>query len=566
MPDYTGGYTSAIDSAKRREYEDSQIALTKDIIDRRKKYDDEYFRDQQQAKAQQAADDAAYMVGLQSLSAPPPTPAVQPPMPGTPSQPMLPPTGMPPSPMAMSAMAPQAQMGMGAAPQMRAPPPGMAPPPAPTAAPGGAPAPGAAMPQRPPFAPGMAPIPGGQFSGGPAGGGVPPGSTPSPGATPVGPPPSPQGGDWVSGAISAMVKQGIKDPGTQRWAIERMMPLVESQGKARLEKLKEDEAVQKATTAAEDATRRRILAEKSGRRISETEQIAQDLENPTLSPETRKILEARVNYLTSKGKGGTGGGGGGAAATPGATKKGSPEDIALDTQAWNYIKKGVLPYRKGTGGGKDKNDQVMKRVGQIAVDLGMNSEDLINQSAEYKADAQSLAFQTKKLDAIEGTLSSFHNNVQTWNSVAKGEAPKLNPEGFKALGSEFGKMDFTDVKSVNDIMLRIKQEFNDPTTAAYLTAAMTVAMDYARIMQGPQSVASLTEGARKDAERLIASGYNDKARAAVIASLESDTQGQVKGVRDQRDRIEGRMKHKKLGEQPSDDTDALRKKYGLDAK
>jgi len=238
MPDYTGGYTSAIDSAKRREYEDSQIALTKDIIDRRKKYDDEYFRDQQQAKAQQAADDAAYMVGLQSLSAPPPTPAVQPPMPGTPSQPMLPPTGMPPSPMAMSAMAPQAQMGMGAAPQMRAPPPGMAPPPAPTAAPGGAPAPGAAMPQRPPFAPGMAPIPGGQFSGGPAGGGVPPGSTPSPGATPVGPPPSPQGGDWVSGAISAMVKQGIKDPGTQRRAIERMMPLVESLGKARLEKLK----------------------------------------------------------------------------------------------------------------------------------------------------------------------------------------------------------------------------------------------------------------------------------------------------------------------------------------
>ncbi len=41
------------------------------------------------------------------------------------------------------------------------------------------------------------------------------------------------------------------------------------------------------------------------------------------------------------------------------------------TQAWGYINTRVLPYRKGTGGGRDRNDEVMHTVGQIEQELGM---------------------------------------------------------------------------------------------------------------------------------------------------------------------------------------------------
>jgi hypothetical protein len=114
-------------------------------------------------------------------------------------------------------------------------------------------------------------------------------------------------------------------------------------------------------------------------------------------------------------------------------------------------------------------------------------------AADWKANASSLAFQTKKLDAIEGTLNAFHNNLDTWNSLAQGVAPKLGGERVAAAAKEFQKIDFIGVKALDDVKLRIESQFNDPTVAAYMVAAMAAAMDYARIMQGPQSIASLTE-------------------------------------------------------------------------
>lgn len=218
-----------------------------------------------------------------------------------------------------------------------------------------------------------------------------------------------------------------------------------------------------------------------------------------------------------------------------------PGQTALDTQAWNWINTKQLPYRRGSGGGADRNDFVMYRAGQIANSLGMTAEELSAKSSDFKSNAQSLAFATKKLDAIEGVLSSFHNNVDTWDSIAKGIAPKLGGDQAKAMGPLLAKINFTGIKSLDEVKLRIQQQVNDPTVAAYLTATMSVAMDYARIMQGPQSAAALTEGARKDAERLISAGLNDNARKSVIGALASDTEGQVKGLRDQTNKIRKRM-------------------------
>ena len=91
-------------------------------------------------------------------------------------------------------------------------------------------------------------------------------------------------------------------------------------------------------------------------------------------------------------------------------------------------------------------------------------------------------------------------------------------------------------------MLKIKTLDSDPAAAAYDTAAMTVAMDYARIMasQG-QSAGQIAEGARNEAISLIKAGYNKDARQAMIGVLESDTEGQLKGVEDQQAEIYERI-------------------------
>lgn len=212
-----------------------------------------------------------------------------------------------------------------------------------------------------------------------------------------------------------------------------------------------------------------------------------------------------------------------------------------DILAWDWLTTQKLPYRKGTGGGADRNDAVIKRGGELASQLGMTPQEVAAMPATWKANAGSLLMQTKKLDAIEGQLTSFHNNLDTWDSIAKGIAPKIGGERVKALAQDLKKIDYTGVRSIDDVKLRIEQQLNDPTASALAVSAMAAAMDYGRIMQGPQSTASLTEGVRKDAERLLAASADEKGRKGIMAALESDTEGQVKGQRDQLEKIRARM-------------------------
>ena len=214
---------------------------------------------------------------------------------------------------------------------------------------------------------------------------------------------------------------------------------------------------------------------------------------------------------------------------------------ALDIQAWNYLSSRVLPYRKGTGGGADRNDAVVRRAAEISQQLKITPEAVSAMPAEWKANAGSMLLQTKKLDAIGAQLESFHNNLDTWNSLAQGITPQIGGEKVRALAPLLERINFTGVQSIDDVKLRIQQQTNDPTVNAYLIASMAAAMDYARIMSGPQSAAQLTEGARNDAERLIRAGADDNARIGIMAALESDTEGQRKGMEKQLEEIRGRM-------------------------
>lgn len=192
---------------------------------------------------------------------------------------------------------------------------------------------------------------------------------------------------------------------------------------------------------------------------------------------------------------------------------------------------------KGVG----ERDQTDSDAAKLAQEMGINAAEAASMPAEKKADALSLLTGQKKLDAIQGQLNSFHNNMKTWDELARGIAPSIGSEQAKALSGQLSRIDFSDVKSFNDVKLRVLREINDPTAAAYAVGAMAVAMDYARIQTGPQSAAQLTEGARNDAMRLIAAGLDDKARGAVLGALDSDAVGQVKGLQDQINAIKGRL-------------------------
>jgi hypothetical protein len=441
-------------------------------------------------------------------AAAPPPPPVQPPAPGQSSVPM--------------AAAPPPQM------QQLGPPPGAAPSPTPQGA-----GPGAPMPAPAPIPPwkSMPGPPGGPQMGAPG-----PGQLSAPPSTEA-----PQEGSYTGGKgflppnmgspekfIQAMKKANV--PPEQRHSMLKMvMPLIDKNNKQLLDEAGLELRIANAMVKAQDEELKRWRAERTaGQTDTKIAQKGEEIK------QRQPLVDARVKKL-----GGQGGEPGKPVAW--APTKGTTEDSALTIQAWQYIEKGTLPYRKGTGGGKDANTKVMNRVGEIAKDMNMAPEEIVAQPADWKANASSLAFQTKKLDAIEGQLNSFHNNLDTWDNLAKGIPPAIGGERVKEFAKDLKKIDFIGIRSFDEVKLKIQQQFNDPSVAAMMVAAMAAAMDYGRIMQGPQSIASLTEGARNDAERLVNAAADDKARLGIRAALESDTQGQVKGIKDQLSTIRGRM-------------------------
>lgn len=185
---------------------------------------------------------------------------------------------------------------------------------------------------------------------------------------------------------------------------------------------------------------------------------------------------------------------------------------------------------------------VMEGRAKVAADFDTTPEEMVLKPTQWKADAASYQKLTQKLDAVSSVMNSFHNNIATFERIADGQPPQLAPERFVALGSAFKKIDFTDVKTVNNFLVSVRSQFNDPATVAYLTAATTVAMDYARILSSQgMSAAQITDSARAEASKLVSVGYNKQARQGLLGALESDTAGQIKGMSDQRNAIRQRM-------------------------
>ena len=242
---------------------------------------------------------------------------------------------------------------------------------------------------------------------------------------------------------------------------------------------------------------------------------------------------------------------------------------ALQLGAMQLYLTGQMPQMGmgGSGVAGQTRLAVMEGRAKIAAELGVSPEQAVSMPANWKSEASNLTKLSVKRGQLDAIVSSFHNNIATFESVAEGQPPKIAGDRIAALGSEFQKIDFTDVQALNKLKLAVTKQFNDPATVAYVTAAVTVAMDYARILSSQgQSAAQVTDSARNEALSLISTGYNKSARQALIGTLESDTAGQMQGLEKSIDSTKQRMSLiQNKGSAPSADqpNSDLRKKYGL---
>ena len=220
---------------------------------------------------------------------------------------------------------------------------------------------------------------------------------------------------------------------------------------------------------------------------------------------------------------------------------------ALQLASYQAYFTGRLPYLGFSSKGSAANARLALLDGEakVAAELGQSPAQAASTPAGYRALTATLEALQKKHGMLDAILGSFHNNIATYEAAAKGKPPPLAGARIKALGNAFKAIDFSDpVTGLNKAKLAISRYVSDPATVAYLTSAITVAMDYARILSSQgQSAAQVSDSARSEALKLINVGYDAKAREALIGTLESDTAGQMKGITDSIQNVQGMLRN-----------------------
>ena len=191
-----------------------------------------------------------------------------------------------------------------------------------------------------------------------------------------------------------------------------------------------------------------------------------------------------------------------------------------------------LPMRKAYEEGAAK----------IGVMYDKTPEEMSAMPDKWKTDLGSLRLIQKQTDTLEGVFTSFHNNLESWDKVAKGLPPTFKSDFAKT----FNKMDFTGIQSVDEFKIKLQTQFNDPTAVALGVSALAAAMDMGRINSGGSaSIAQTAVSSMELAHKIVNASANDKAREALKSSLEQDALGQLNGRKKQLQVITDRMGFKR---------------------
>jgi len=215
------------------------------------------------------------------------------------------------------------------------------------------------------------------------------------------------------------------------------------------------------------------------------------------------------------------------------------EKIARNIQAWAYIQRGVLPFRKGD----PQNKEVMDAVAQISNDLGKTPQELAAMPASYIADRASLSINRQKLDTQNSALEAFHNNFDTWDQLASNTPLTFGDADAKAFAASMKEINQSGITDIDQAKMTIASHFNDPRAIAIAAAAYTTALDFARI-SSPASNAALTEGATKEAVKLMNAAFDKQGREGLRTAMYADAGGKVSAqqhaINNIQDRLEGK--------------------------
>lgn len=502
MADFTGGYTSAVNDVTARQGTEATAAHLMQLIAARATAERNAAIDRE--RMMQARTNAG--MALPMIFSPPPMGAqAQPPLPGQPSVPMTmpPPLGMP------------APGGMMAPPQM--------PPGAPAAAPAGA-APETPPPSPEASAPPAAPIGAPSWQTSPAalaranplqdaqeGGGSSEILAPPPQVAPKLP------AELLSAetAVRALTKLNLP-PGQMIDALERIEPLIQHQNKATLLNAQIEARSADVGLKAAKAENDRLRAEAYAKNVDSLDasrarragQRDEEQETREKNAETARIRAERGSART-----------GGAGAAPGAT--GGLTPAGLDLAAAEFRKTGRMPPL-GTRNAADRQ-AIINRAAQQVQEAGSALVDVPAERGAFKADASSLAFQQKQVDAIERSSVKIEKDIKTLEKyIDSGTA-----------GS---------VTLINKPINYLRTQFSDPALTEFAVAAKLVGVEYERMINGGlMSVAQLHEGAREDAKQLINEAMTPQQIRRVLPVMRQEIDNAKQASREQITDIKSRM-------------------------
>ena len=217
----------------------------------------------------------------------------------------------------------------------------------------------------------------------------------------------------------------------------------------------------------------------------------------------------------------------------------TPGGLALASEP---TKAGVSLPGGWSKAGQSRGNAILNKMAEEEAG-GAGSGDIVSTRADVKGQTTAMAQVNKKMSMVNSTMNSFHNNIQTWENIAEGKAPEIGGERIRP---DAGQAEEDELQRREDAE-RLEAEDQEPVQRSVCRR-----LHHGRIHRGHGLLADheqpgpvrrqVTEGARDEALKLVAAGFNPEARNALIGVMESDTEGQRRGLITERDRLRSSIK------------------------
>jgi hypothetical protein len=220
----------------------------------------------------------------------------------------------------------------------------------------------------------------------------------------------------------------------------------------------------------------------------------------------------------------------GGAAKVGTTKEPGVEFTPSEKQFWgNILRVGghLPPGLTRTAAGSRLVQELMKEIpGQAGGDAGA----FITNAETVKADANSLRNMTKMADAATSFERTASMNFDTALKLAKDAVP-----------TDWGPW-------LNRWVMTGETQFGDVNVPPYVTAMLTGANEYAKIMSGSTGAQGSTVDSRREAAELFSPYLSQGQIARVVAIAKTDMGNRKQSLYGQIDDIKGRLHSAGSGE------------------